>query len=130
MPKKSKKSKGSDLVLSSYLINCMTQKTPFRLPEGDGREYAVYGPMQVNGDEFPFHLYAVSAEVPGQRQETRIAVDPFRKANGKPRKNINRNPVLAVMTVVKVSTESGGHTASVEIRNVDWIPAAFPDPEA
>lgn len=130
MPRESKKSKGSDLVLSGYLINCMTQKTPFRLPEGDGREYVVCGPMRVNGDEFPFHLYAISAEVPGQRQETRIAVDPFRKANGKPRKNISRKPVLAVMTVLTVTTESDGQTASLEIRNVDWIPAAFPDPEA
>lgn len=129
MPKKSKKSKGSDLVLSGYLINCMTKKEPFRLPEGDGREYAVHGPMRVNGDEFPFHLYALSEETPGKRQETRIAVDPFRKANGKPRKVINRNPVLAMMSVLTVTTEADGQTTELEVRKVDWIPASFRDPD-
>ena len=128
MPRKAKKSKGSDLVLSCHLVDCMNKKTPFRIPGGDGREYAVHGPMRMNGDEFPYHLYAESEEAPGKRQEIRIAVDPFRKANGKPRKKANRNPVLALMSVLEVSNGENGPTASLEIRKVEWITSAFPDP--
>lgn len=115
-------------MLSGYLINCMTKKEPFRLPEGDGRGIRRTRDDAVNGDEFPFHLYAISEEVPGRRQETRIAIDPFRKANGK-RKIINRNPVLAMMSVLTVTTEADGQTSELEVRKVDWIPAAFADPD-
>ena len=128
MPRKAKKSKGSDLVLSCFLVDCMNKKTPFRIPGGDGREYAVFGPMRMNGDEFPYHLYAVDESAPGKRTEFRIAVDPFRKANGKPRKKANRNPVLAIMSVLEVSDGEDGPTASLEVRKIDSITSAFPDP--
>lgn len=130
MPKKSRKSEGSDLVLSSYLVDCMVKKLPFRVADGEIREYQVHGPMQVNGEQFPFHLRFEEETSPGTRRIVRIAVEPFLKADGTPRRKISRKPVYAIMCCLSVTAETDGEIVTLEVRKVDWIPAAFPDPEA
>lgn len=129
MPKNAKKGKGDDLVLSSYLVDCMLKNMPFRAAGGEVREYWVHGPMTVNGEAFPFHLRFEKENLPGTHRVIRIAVDPYRKSNGEPRRKISRKPVYAVMCDLTVTTETDGDTVTLEVRNVDWIPAAFPDPE-
>ncbi|MDQ1343697.1 MAG: hypothetical protein QG650_417 [Patescibacteria group bacterium] len=109
VPKREPKQKS--VLLAGMLVSHLASKDPCRPIPKDDRDWEVRGPMHINGDAFPFHLYRHEKDdEDGCERELRIAVDPYRKFNGKPLKGSGKpQPVYAVMYIRLTSPGGQGN---------------------
>ncbi len=125
MPKKAKKRE--PVMLAGALVAHIATGEPFRLSENNDLTYSVRGPIRVNGDEFPFHLFRHDEDPGGAKRDVIIAVDPYRKENGKPYKGSKIRPVKAVVHAYLVTPTPEGDVITIDCHGVDWIKSAVPN---
>lgn len=125
MPVKAKK-KGV-VMLAGALITHMADKKPIRLSRKNDPAYEVRGPIRMNGDEYPFHLFRHDEDPNGAKRDLIIAVDPYRKDNGKPFKGAKNRPVKACVHAYLVTPTADGEVITIDCHRADWIKSTVPD---